>query len=544
MMRPRRKEHGAALLIVVAVLILGVSWYVFGAIGKVTTVRAEREGVTGRALQEGKRALLAYVTQYAARGDTADPGQMPCPESTSLANPGEASTSCSATALVVGRLPWKTLGIDPLHDGEGEPLWYMMRGFRNPPINFGATGQITYNGSAVVALIIAPGKPLNTLSEPGTPPAGCSQGNQHVSARNTAPLSAANFLECGVTTGSLTSPGESRWTNDRVIAITVEEWIDAIAGAVADRLQRQVAPALIDWRSNEAITNWGELFLPYAAPFNNPATNGLCGSSYGVIEGLMPVSRAASSSCTNWTGGTVTQLAGLLDSPSCAQSGGNYQCQFRNMSIITPLTARVTARAPSVGGSFRRRISTADISNNRGGTVSNFSLTLDSTDGEANISFEMAFPLLAIGTVITVIFPNLPDAALLSDPRMSWFVANDWARHTYYAISHGVKLESTGLSCNPTSYNDCLMLDGVDRQRFIAVLMGRPLASQSRSCATDADADTVMDCDDRDQYLESRVAAAGGQEWLQSRIDAAFNDRLATCPRQYVSGTGSTVTLC
>ena len=47
----------------------------------------------------------------------------------------------------VGRLPWRSLGIDQLRDGYGEPLWYVLsRGFRNPPINFGTLGQINYNG--------------------------------------------------------------------------------------------------------------------------------------------------------------------------------------------------------------------------------------------------------------------------------------------------------------------------------------------------------------------------------------------------------------
>ncbi|HZN85659.1 MAG TPA: hypothetical protein VFB53_02635, partial [Burkholderiales bacterium] len=237
----QRRQHGAALILFLTILVLGVAWFAVGALGKAPVATAEREVITGRALQAAKQALLAYAAQYAARSTTADPGQMPCPESLTLANPGEASTSCSATLLVVGRLPWKTLGIDPLRDGAGEPLWYMMRGFRDPPINFGTAGQLTYNGATVVAMIIAPGVPLSTT---GTPPAGCTAQNQLVATRNAATLNPANFIECGVATGSIASPGDSAWTNDRAIAITAAEWADAIAPAIADRLQRQVAPTL------------------------------------------------------------------------------------------------------------------------------------------------------------------------------------------------------------------------------------------------------------------------------------------------------------
>ena len=128
--------------------------------------------------------------------------------------------------------------------------------------------------NAAVALLIAPGPALNTLSDPAAPPAGCSKVNQQVGTRNTASLNPANFLECGNDTGtaSYAIPGPSEWTNDRVLAITAAEWAQAIAGSVADRLQRQVAPALEDWRLNIS-PGWGASFLPYASGFSDPTTN-------------------------------------------------------------------------------------------------------------------------------------------------------------------------------------------------------------------------------------------------------------------------------
>ena len=198
---------------------------------------------------------------------------------------------------MVGRLPWKTLGTDQLRDGHGEPLWYMMRGFRDPPINFGSAGQLSYNGATVVAMIIAPGVPLNTAALAGAPgDANCVKQDQMVGGRNSANLSAANFLECGLATGTINAPGDSGWTNDRVIAITAAEWADAIAPAIGDRLQRQVAPAMYDFYNTTSQASWGQRFFPNASPFAAapPTTNLLCGAvdTFRACRRLPPSPRA------------------------------------------------------------------------------------------------------------------------------------------------------------------------------------------------------------------------------------------------------------
>jgi hypothetical protein len=81
-----------------------------------------------------------------------------------------------------------------------------------------------------------------------------------------------------------------------------------------------------------------------------------------------------------------------------------------------------------------------------------------------------------------------------------------------------------------------------DDKRFMLALYGPPLASQSRSCATDADSDGIMDCNERDQYIESRTSAA---TYHQDAIDAAFNDRVATCPfQQTPPAPAAVLTVC
>ena len=241
-------------MLILTVLVLGAAWYAVAALGRAVPTRAERDIKTGAALRQAKRALLAYVTQYAARGNTIEPGQMPCPESLNAVGTGkqgQASSNCG-NGLAVGRLPWETLGVDEIRDGDGEPVWYVLSpGFRSAPINFGTPGRLTYDGSpnSAVALLIAPGPALNTQSDPAAPPAGCSKVDQQIGTRNKAALDPRNFLECGNETGDNAISGPSKWTNDTVIAITAGDWSRATASR-PNQIQRSSLISTRTWERN------------------------------------------------------------------------------------------------------------------------------------------------------------------------------------------------------------------------------------------------------------------------------------------------------
>lgn len=543
-MRSAFRQRGAAMMIMVTVAVLGFAWFVVGAIGKTAVTPAEREAKTAYALQAAKKALLAHVAHYAARTNFDFPGRMPCPESLNAygtANAGQSPGACSNTTPVIGRLPWHTLGIDELRDGDGELLWYALSpNFHpttfplnpappNPYLNFGTPPALPFDGTNVVAVVIAPGSPL-----PANP---CSVVNQQISRYQT-PLDPAKFFECGNATGVYTNPGSNSGSNDRVLAITAAEWAEAIAGAVADRLQRQVAPALEDFRTTESNASWGKVFVPNPSAFSNPSANNLCGND-GVREGLTPASFSATSSCTSWTGGSVTQVAGLLGLPNCAQVAGvGYQCQFINLSPFTPLVARVRATAPNVGGAFRAPITAASITNDRGGIVSNFSLTPDYGNYRADLDFRLSFPLLSFGAQVTVTIPNLPDAAVMSDPRAAWFFGNDWGRHTYLVIGSGNRFNGGG-TCSGPGDGDCLTLASLpavhgnpDDKHFMLALMGRALAAVPQSQPSNNVAD----------YLESRTTPPDEFTW--NRLSSSYNDRFAMCPFRHIDANSITQTLC
>ncbi|MCX8003760.1 MAG: hypothetical protein N2688_02210 [Burkholderiaceae bacterium] len=80
-----------------------------------------REQVTQRALADAVSALAGFARMRRCIVGTGTVlSHLPCPDNG--AAEGVAATSCSPTAI--GRLPWRTLGIEPLRDASGECLWY------------------------------------------------------------------------------------------------------------------------------------------------------------------------------------------------------------------------------------------------------------------------------------------------------------------------------------------------------------------------------------------------------------------------------------
>ena len=527
-----------------SILIVGTAWFTVGALGRAAPTQASRDVRTGEALRTAKNALLAHVAKYAALATTNEPGQLPCPESVTLANEGEASAACSSSLLVVGRLPWKTLGVDQLRDGAGEPLWYAVQGFRAAPVNFGTPGLLSVNGGAVVAVIIAPGQPLNTAAQAGTPPAGCSKLNQVAASRNVAPLNPDHYLECGTASGVFASPGDALWTNDRIVTITANEWADAIAGPIADRLQRQVAPAMEDFRSTISLASWGQRYLPNASLFNslatNPPSNDLCGTN-NTREGMPPTASATSVACnTNWSGGSVSGLGALLSSSGCSPNATELRCSFLVLlgGIASP---SVSITAPRIGYSFRS-FNPADVRIEVNGgapqsvTVQNYNSSVSSASGgTATVSFQLVFPLLSIADNVVVIVPH-PKDAFQADPRMQWFLNNGWDRFVYYSVARAVTSDPGSDVCTSGVFTDCLTVNGLpspaNNKRLVLTLMG-PRASAGQTWPGSSVS----------QYLEAQNSTPADRIYEVKPVDTAFNDRIATCPRQETASSGS-VTLC
>ena len=311
----RRRQHGAALILLLVVLALGGTWYL------ITRIHTRSADFTARnrqhnaaVLAEAKRALIGYVAHQAAVSGESNPGAFLCPEAPGNiggANEGISAGNCSLSA--VGRLPWKTIGIEKLSDASGEPLWYVVAsGWAKPSaaantvINSNCSdpasamtcfsGQLTVDGqaNAAVALIIAPGPAMAVQAT-----AGCSARNQARQAP--APtMNPLDYLECyNTATSTFVTTAPSTSFNDQVVKVTAAEVLPLIEGAIADRFSREFGAQMKTAYSGGL---WSPTtVLPFAVPLNGDVTTSprtkLQGSS-GVTGGLVPGSYAFAGACS------------------------------------------------------------------------------------------------------------------------------------------------------------------------------------------------------------------------------------------------------
>ncbi len=549
----RNTQRGAALILMMTVIVVGIAWYTVGALGKAARSTADRELATGAALYAAKRALLDYVAAQAAQPDNAIPGRLPCPEplSPAVGSEGVAAGCSDNTATYVGRLPWRTLGVDQIRDGDGELLWYILGpGFRQSPINFGTAGKIATDIpilNPVVAMIIAPGAALNTMSEAGTPPANCPRVNQQPRPVS-APFNPTLFLECGrqnvpvaPALPSYVTTKDSPWSNDRIIMVTANEVMDAIAGPVGDRVQRQVAALMGNWHQVEFDAtgrSWGNTYgfnyLPFASDWNNPSGGNFC-ANQGQDDGLAPVDTSCTAYGYKWSGSSSAS-GGMDTQGGCSDQGTYLRCRFRRISSATPLTATINATTTNVGHAFRSTIVPSDLTIGSGGSATISMVLGSNSDVSATINVTWSNSL-AVGTNnIEVQIPHLQNAAILSDSRYTWFWNNKWHEYTYYAIAPAAQAPGTS-TCTPGV--DCITVSGLppstgatNDKRLVLVLSGRPLGGQSQPSGS------------RSDYFELENRTTGDREYQVTTISTTFNDRVAACPFSYPTQSGPALTLC
>jgi type II secretory pathway pseudopilin PulG len=153
--RPPR-QRGAALLLALTAAISAAAAVLVGGL---PDRRAEKERHNAMVLAAAKEALIGYAV---AKGNP--PGSFPCPDLAN--NNGTAASSCSGGNMI-GRLPWKTIGLADLRDADGECLWYALSpAFKNGAtnLNLNTAGTLTVKdergatvASQALAVVFAPG---------------------------------------------------------------------------------------------------------------------------------------------------------------------------------------------------------------------------------------------------------------------------------------------------------------------------------------------------------------------------------------------------
>ena len=527
-----RAQRGAALIVLMAVIAVSAAWLFVNAVTDASrNLDARRRQESSEALKTAKYALLGYVASQALTDST--PGRLPCPEAPGYygdpSQEGIAAPSCTLPA--VGRLPWRTLGVDKLTDSYGEPLWYVVsEGFALPypgatlRINSNTAAQLTLDGAirAATALIIAPGPAFAVQAA-----AGCSARGQ---SRSSAPPDRRDYLECDNATtpadASFVSRGPSASFNDQVLAVTQSELFAAVDPVVARRIESEIVPQLKNMYAS--ANRWwsypGTVAYPFATPFSNPGTSNFRGQTYR-YQGLLP----ATSSATD-PGFVRWDTANSWGWWSWGGSVSSYSCNPYFTS--TELRCQVTytgspvfgfyGRARNVANALRQWNPSAIIAAGNAGYY--YYDGFVDYDGAAWIYAEVLMPNAATSTTRSVRLPIgfLGDHTLLDETNATtgWFVRNRWHQVTYYAVSPGYSPDGWGWCATPPDTPSCIRVTNapsVDGNRAALAFAGRSLSGTARPN------DQIGD------FLEGTNAAGVGTDYIfETRTQTrTFNDRVS-----------------
>src|ERR1039457_1617943 len=232
----RGKQHGAVLMIMLVILVLGVAAALISSLST-TALKNARHKTTSDALVQAKYALIGRAVN-----DSNMPGSLPCPDTN---NDGSADLlSGNNCPSYIGRLPWKTLGLPDLRDGSGERLWYALSpAFRDDnsaqPLNSNTKGTLlVYTADGVslqtqadysaVAVIFSPGSPIGIQTR--------STVAQQNSAANY--LDIANSLNNASASGPFIAGDQSTTFNDQFLYITTKDLIPLVEQRVAGEVKR------------------------------------------------------------------------------------------------------------------------------------------------------------------------------------------------------------------------------------------------------------------------------------------------------------------
>jgi hypothetical protein len=257
------RESGQALFVLLVLIIAIAIGFVFD-FARPTALAIEHDKQTAAALALAKTALIGYAASDANR-----PGELPCPD---VNNDGQLTLGIDFTGgagspcvSLLGRFPWKTLGLPDLRDGSGERLWYAL----SDNFHAGATskidndtkGTLTITGTSpalsVIAVIFSPGSVVGTQ------------------VRDTANENTiANYLEGGNETGIATSTfvtgAVTSSFNDRLLVITGAD----LMTPVEQRVAREMLTLLQSYKAASACNCYPWAADDFGTPFDDDSVTG------------------------------------------------------------------------------------------------------------------------------------------------------------------------------------------------------------------------------------------------------------------------------
>jgi hypothetical protein len=250
------QQHGAALMLMLTILVIGAATLLVSSLSR-SAQQISRDQITADALALAGEALIGDAV---SQTPVASAGYLRLPDLGFMIGlaPAEGSAAPnfggnSKDYSVIGKLPWRTLGLEPLRDGQGECLWYVVSGrFKNTPatdaLNWDTLGQINLadgNGNIIAsnlaALVVATGQPLDGQNRTQSDPVYAQCGGNYDARNYLDPYvssnavfgavpaavnyfigSTNNRVALGSGNNLLSMPGNVHY-NDRFLFITTDE---------------------------------------------------------------------------------------------------------------------------------------------------------------------------------------------------------------------------------------------------------------------------------------------------------------------------------
>jgi hypothetical protein len=321
-----KNQRGLIFLVVVLLALTIGTATLFVTAANSNNRKIQRDLVNNEVLQKAKEALLAYATARKMDAFIPMPGTLPCPD---LDDDGIADfagcgnfVGSTQQARRLGRLPWKTLGLEDLRDASGERLWYAVSSQYkdntantnlNPSTGLGtitlrnSSGTVILNGvstdiynpdvGGAVAIVIAPGAVLQREGEAFIQSRTCVGGSCDTTGKClTTPPTATpkcnprNYLDVGLgednadfidrmdsragnANGFIEGPikvSGSTIVNDQIIAIRYNDIMPATQQRVAQEVKKCLSeyaglnrnrfpwPTPICKQASTPVDDWGD----------------------------------------------------------------------------------------------------------------------------------------------------------------------------------------------------------------------------------------------------------------------------------------------
>lgn len=263
--RASRPQQGAALLVMLVILVLGAMTLLLNALNS-AALNQSRQLQTEAALALAKDALIGRALSNANM-----PASLPCPDlvthiaGNNMPNDGVADLfSGNDCPSYIGHFPWRTLGLGDVRDGAGERLWYVlspnMRDDESAkPLNSDTVGQLSQQSTPLLAIVFSANVPL--------------EGQERSSANENT---LAHYLEGENANGDRVFSQQtlSAQFNDQSISLRGEQ----LFPLVEKRVLREIRTCLDDY----AAASGGK--YPWAAPIiDSSAYLGKWGTYFGRI---------------------------------------------------------------------------------------------------------------------------------------------------------------------------------------------------------------------------------------------------------------------